>query len=77
MKKRLLSIAFVAAIAATASWNFAQSENKVNLSDLALENVVALAGCEVNGWIEGQYWVTIFSGCLWTCNPNGPVNCPI
>lgn len=46
MKKRLLSIAFVAAIAVTAGWNFAQSENKVNLCDLALANVEALAESE-------------------------------
>lgn len=47
MKKRILSIAFVAVIVVTAGWNFAQSENKVNLSDLALTNVEALAGGEV------------------------------
>lgn len=46
MKKRLLSIAFVAAIAVTASWNFAQSENKATLSELTLANVEALAESE-------------------------------
>lgn len=68
MKKRLLSIAFVAAIAATASWNFTQSENKVNLSDLALTNVEALAQCEK---IAGSCWMST----AWVCCDAGETGC--
>jgi hypothetical protein len=46
MKKKFLSIAFIATIAVTAGWNFTQSKNKKALSDLALENVEALASSE-------------------------------
>jgi hypothetical protein len=48
MKKKIFSIVFVAAIAVAAAWNFSQNQDKVALSDVALENVEALAGCEVN-----------------------------
>ena len=73
MKKRLLSIAFVAAMAATAGWNFTQSENNVNLSDLALENVEALANTEMGsgtcfGAGAGGTNVTCYGGstiCCW------------
>jgi hypothetical protein len=43
MKKSILSIALVAAIAVAGAWNFAQNQEEVTLSDLALENVDALA----------------------------------
>jgi hypothetical protein len=46
MKKKIRSIAFVVAIAAAATWNFSQSKAKVDLSDLALANVEALASEE-------------------------------
>lgn len=41
--KKLFGIIAIAAIAATAAWNFSQSQNEVELSDLALANVEALA----------------------------------
>ena len=44
MKKKILGIIAFAAIAAVAGWNYNQNINNVNLSDLALENVEALAG---------------------------------
>ena len=43
MKKKILGVAIIAAMALTASWNFNQSKNEVELSDLALANVEALA----------------------------------
>lgn len=46
MKNKFLSIAILFAIAVTASWNYNKSENKANLSDLALENVEAIAAGE-------------------------------
>ena len=59
MKKKMLGIIAFAAIAAVAGWNYNQNMNNVNLSDLALENVEALAGGEninpdcPNGCISG------------------------
>ncbi|MDR1202031.1 MAG: NVEALA domain-containing protein [Tannerellaceae bacterium] len=43
MKKRIISIVFVVAIAVTAAWNFSQSKTEVDLPDLALTNIEALA----------------------------------
>ncbi len=42
MKKIILSVAVVAT-AAIAGWNYQQNQNKVEMSDLALANVEALA----------------------------------
>jgi hypothetical protein len=47
MKKKMLGIIAFAAIAAVAGWNYNQNMNNVNLSDLALENVEALANGEI------------------------------
>ena len=47
MKKKLISAAFMVAIALTAGYNVYNSQNKVALSDLALDNVEALASGEV------------------------------
>lgn len=77
MKKKILGIVVMAAIALTAGWNINQNNNDIQLSDLALDNVEALAGCEVNDWVSGSYYVTIYSGCLWSCRQGGPNNCPI
>lgn len=46
MKKKLISAAFVVAIALTAGYNVYNSQNKEALSDLALDNVEALANGE-------------------------------
>ena len=47
MKKRILSATIIAAVAIVAGWNYQQSENEMELSDLALANVEALADGEV------------------------------
>lgn len=41
--KKLFGIIALAAIAAAAGWNFSQNQNEVEMSDLALANVEALA----------------------------------
>lgn len=46
MRKKIFGIALMAAIAVTAGWNISQNENQVKLSDLALNNVEALASDE-------------------------------
>jgi hypothetical protein len=46
MKKRILSITVVAAVAVVAVWSFNQSSNETVLADVALDNIEALAGGE-------------------------------
>ena len=46
MKKKIFGVAIIATMAVAVGWNFNQSKNEVELSDLALANVEALAGCE-------------------------------
>ena len=43
MGTKILGVIAFAAIAAAAGWNYQQNTNKVQLSDLALENAEALA----------------------------------
>ena len=43
MKKRIFGAALLVAIAVAAGWNYQQNINEVELSDLALDNVEALA----------------------------------
>ena len=43
MKKRILGTALLVAIAVAAGWNYQQNKQDVQLSDLALDNVEALA----------------------------------
>ena len=66
MKKKILGIAVMATVALAAGWNINQSNNDIQLSDLAVNNVEALAsgegdlcpngcmdnggGCHCNGW---------------------------
>ena len=45
MKKALYAVAVIATVA-IAGWNYQQNKEKVELSDLALENVEALANTE-------------------------------
>jgi hypothetical protein len=67
MKKKIMSIAFVAAIAVAAAWNFNQSSKaEVELSDIALENVEALADGEIRGFVCRSAYVVI-------CKPNSTI----
>ena len=43
MGKKIIGVISFAAIAVAAGWNYQQNTNEVELSDLALENVEALA----------------------------------
>ncbi|WP_293716711.1 NVEALA domain-containing protein [uncultured Parabacteroides sp.] len=62
--KKLFGIIIIAAIAVTAGWNFSQSQNEVELSDLALANVEALARREVgfNCFWEDRNYVLCYNG---------------
>lgn len=65
--KKLFSIIAIVAVAATAGWNFSQSQNEVKLNDLALENIDALANPEYptipgfNDKIVYKTWNTNYS----------------
>ncbi|MCS2427782.1 NVEALA domain-containing protein [Parabacteroides goldsteinii] len=49
MKKKIFGAVLITAMAVTAGWNFNQSKNETQLSDLALANVEALANPEGPG----------------------------
>ena len=53
MKKKIFGAALIAAMAITAGWNFCQSQNEMELSDLVLANVEALAQYEDNYYPNG------------------------
>ena len=46
MKKRIFGAALLVAIVVAAGWNYQQNINEVEFSDLALDNVEALASGE-------------------------------
>lgn len=48
MGKKIFGVIAFVAIAAAAGWNYQQNKNEVELSDLALENVEALASGETD-----------------------------
>lgn len=43
MRKKLFGVAVIAALAITAGWNYQQNKQSVELSELALANIEALA----------------------------------
>ena len=49
MKLKIFWAALFTAIALAAGWNFSQSQNEMELSDLALANIEALANPEGPG----------------------------
>lgn len=71
MKKKFLCLLFVTVITVTASWNYIQSDNKEDLSDLTLLNVEALANDEGSGktyncwptYVGGLSPTRVCSGC--------------
>lgn len=72
MRKKLIGVAVVAAIAVAASWNFNQSKNEVEMSDLTLANVEALAGCEQ---LLGTCWFTPWNNRCCDAGVNGCAPC--
>lgn len=52
MRRKIFGTALIAAMAVAASWNFNQSKNEVELSDLVSANVEALAGGEGEGMLD-------------------------
>ena len=54
MKKRILGAALLVAIAVAAGWNYQQNKQDVQLSDLALENVEAIAQGELQPGVDAD-----------------------
>ena len=50
MKKKILGVAVIAIVALSAGWNINQCDSVIQLSDLALDNVEALASGEGPDW---------------------------
>lgn len=73
MRKNILGIAVMAAVAIAAAWNINQSENDIKLSDIALDNVEALASCEtsVGGscWWNNSSYSRCCEGSYYGCSP--------
>ena len=73
MKKIILSVAVVAT-AAIAGWNYQQSKQEVELSDLALENVEALAQGE-NDQYSQNIWKVYKTSTGHSCTKGGSKKC--
>jgi hypothetical protein len=74
MKKRVLGIFIVVAIALVSGWNIIQSKSDVTISDMALENIDALAQ-EVEHLYPGYLYVTHPSFGTVTCSGGGYFYC--
>ena len=70
--KKLFGIMALVAIAATAGWNFIQSQNQVELSELALANVEALAFNEWTPDGNSSFFFT-YTRCM-DCNSSTAVS---
>jgi hypothetical protein len=66
MKKKILCLVFVVAMAIVAAWNFTQSKPEVELSDLELANVEALADGET-------VYIYCHPAYVWVCNHSIPL----
>lgn len=62
MKKKILGTVLIAVTAITISWNFDQKKNEITLSNLATENIEALAQGE--GGVP-QSWCCGHDGTCW------------
>lgn len=69
MKKKIIGLTMFVAIAVTVSWNLAQGETKMNLSDITLANIEALALCEKT---NGSCYMVYGS---WQCCSTGNNGC--
>jgi len=82
--KKIIGIAFIAIAALTAGWNFSQSQNEMELSDLAQANVEALANPEGsgNGYTEIGGLICPdchkkYSGCLYCTEDPNSCDCQV
>lgn len=75
MKKNILKVAFVAAFALVAGYGVYTSQIENKLSDLVLDNVEALAGCESSTSSTGYRTYQAENGCHCLFCPDGDTNC--
>ena len=70
MGQKIIGVIAFAAIAVAAGWNYQQNKQEVELSDLALENIEALASCARTA---GSCWLDTRSVCCdagdYGCSP--------
>lgn len=71
MKKKKVSLVMVAAIAVAAGWGIYLNEKEVNLSDLVLANVEAIANGETPGILCNRY--PEGEGRCWTIDWASPI----
>ena len=71
MKKKIFGAVIIAAMALAAGWNFNQSKNEVELSDLALANVEALANGESGGSCQWRTGHSSLTGWIAICDSYG------
>ena len=74
MKKRIIGIIMIAAIAMAAGWNVMQNKSETALSDIVLSNVEALASGE-SGIDNGSYYIINVTQTKHTCVNGGPFSC--
>jgi len=79
MKTRFIKVTFVAAIAMIGAINVFNTNQTETLSDIALENVEALAESECEYILSGpmNYHITYLWVCSWKCTPGGVWQCPM
>lgn len=68
MKKKIFGAALIAAMALAAGWNFNQSKNEVELSDLVLANADALTRSEIGKKCGGCSTSNSYYCCTLTLN---------
>lgn len=82
MKKKILGAVLIAAMVLAASWNFNQSKNEMELSDLALANVEALARGEDSYKLASEVYHSVSVGSdgspvhTYVCPEGTPYLCP-
>ena len=54
MKKKILGVAIIAAMAVAASWSFSQSQNNKNNISLISTDIESMAACESIGWWDND-----------------------
>lgn len=82
--KRIIGIILIVVAAATGVWNFNQTQNEMELSDLAIANVEALANPEGsgNGYTELPGLICTkckkeFTGCLYCTEDPNTCDCQV
>lgn len=69
----IMKLVFASAFALVAGYSVYASQQKIEMSDLAMANVEALADNEIG---NGKWVVTVYSPNHWKCDPNGGASCP-